>query len=160
MIIPFQNIIFLHEFLACNGCFGLFTKIKKGSVTCFWFTFSAWFYHKSIPYLILYHCPKFQSHTFFPSQDIKQNVLLSSYLNSWWCHKDLSSIKLSRNRWQGERGEGENTKIWISRERKELFRWNKEHFHRFWRAIIWWKINISLKIVDTSFKYLENKKSF
>ena len=26
---------------------------------------------------------EFQCHTFFPSQDIKQNVLLSSYLDSW-----------------------------------------------------------------------------
>ena len=26
---------------------------------------------------------KFQHHTFFTSQDIKQNVLLSSYLDSW-----------------------------------------------------------------------------
>ena len=25
-----------------------------------------------------------------------------------------------------KRGEGKNTEIWISRERKELFRWNKE----------------------------------
>ena len=23
---------------------------------------------------------------------------------------------------------GKNTKMWISRERKELFRWNKKHF--------------------------------
>ena len=28
----------------------------------------------------------------------------------------------------GENGEDENTQIWISRERKELFRWNKKHF--------------------------------
>ena len=27
-----------------------------------------------------------------------------------------------------KRGEDENTKIWISRERKELFRWNKKTF--------------------------------
>ena len=27
-----------------------------------------------------------------------------------------------------KRGEDENTKIWISQERKELFRWNKKHF--------------------------------
>ena len=27
-----------------------------------------------------------------------------------------------------KRGEDEYTKIWISRERKELFRWNKKHF--------------------------------
>ena len=27
-----------------------------------------------------------------------------------------------------KREEDENTKIWISRERKELFRWIKKHF--------------------------------
>ena len=47
--------------------------------------FGAYFRHDfsiKIPYLILYQWPKFQCHTFFPSQDIKQNVLLSSYLDS------------------------------------------------------------------------------
>ena len=29
---------------------------------------------------------------------------------------------------RGGRAEDENTKIWISQERKELFRWNKKHF--------------------------------
>ena len=80
MIIPFQNILFLQEFLACNGCFGLFTKIKKGSGTSFWCIFSAWFFHKNVPYLILYQWPKFQCHTFVHSQDIKQNVLVSGGL--------------------------------------------------------------------------------
>ena len=105
MLIPFQNILFLKEFLACNGCFGLFSKIKKGSGASFWCTFSAWFFHKNVPYLILYQWPKFQHDTFFPSQDIKQNVLLSSYLDSWWHHKleDLSWVKLSSNGWQGEK---------------------------------------------------------
>ena len=32
---------------------GLFSKIKKGSGARFWCTFSAWFFHKNIPYLIL-----------------------------------------------------------------------------------------------------------
>ena len=27
-----------------------------------------------------------------------------------------------------KRGEDENIKIWISREQKEFFRWNKKHF--------------------------------
>ena len=31
----------LKELIGCNGCFGLFTKIKKGSGTSFWCTFSA-----------------------------------------------------------------------------------------------------------------------
>ena len=84
MINLFQNILFHKEFLACNGCFGLFSKIKKWSGASFWCTFSAWFFHKNVPYLILYQWTKFQCHTLFLSQDVKQNVLSSSYLDSWW----------------------------------------------------------------------------
>ena len=40
------------------------------------------FFRKNVSYVILYQWTKFQRHTFFPSQDIKQNVLLSSYLDS------------------------------------------------------------------------------
>ena len=76
MIILFQNTSFLKQFLSCNGCFRLFSKIKKGSRASFWCTFSAWFFHKNVPYLILYQWTKFQCHTLFLSQDIKQNVLL------------------------------------------------------------------------------------
>ena len=76
MTIPFQNILFLKEFLACNVYFGLFSKIKKEWGTSFWNTFSAWSFHKNVPYLILYHWTNFQCHTLFPSQDMKQNTLL------------------------------------------------------------------------------------
>ena len=70
-------------FLVCKGCFEIFTKSKKGSGTSFWCTFSAWFFHKNVLYiLILYQWTQFQCHTFFLSQDIKQNVLLSSYLDT------------------------------------------------------------------------------
>ena len=130
MIIPFQNILFSKEFIACNGCFGLFTKIKKESETSFWCTFSAWLFHKNVPYLILYQWTTFWCHTLFLSQDIKQNVFLSSYLDIWWCHKLLRFLlDQPLKQWlTGEkRGEDENTKIWISRERKELFRWNKKY---------------------------------
>ena len=47
--------------------------------------FDAHFLHDfsiNVFYLILYQWTKFQCHTFFLSQDIKQNVLLSSYLDS------------------------------------------------------------------------------
>ena len=37
------------------------------------------------------------------------------------------------------RKEVKNYKNLISRERKQLFRWNKNNFHSFWKAIIWWK---------------------
>ena len=83
LIILFTNIWFLKEFIACNGCFGLFSKIKKGSGAGFWCTFSTWFFHKNVPYLILYQWTKFQCHTLCLSQDIKQNVLLSFYLDRW-----------------------------------------------------------------------------
>ena len=53
-IILFKIISFFIEFLACNGFFGLFTKIKKESGTSFWCIFFAWFSHKNVPYLILY----------------------------------------------------------------------------------------------------------
>ena len=39
-------------------------------------------FHKNVPYLVLYQWTKFPWHSFFPSQNIKQNVLLSSYLGS------------------------------------------------------------------------------
>ena len=62
-------------------------QIKKGPGTSFWCTFPAWFFHKNVSYLIFYQWTKFQCHIFLPSQYIKQNVLLSSYLDSWWLHK-------------------------------------------------------------------------
>ena len=46
LIILFQNIRFVKEFLACNGCFGLFTKIKNGSGISFWGIFCMVFSYK------------------------------------------------------------------------------------------------------------------
>ena len=57
----------LKELIGCNGCFELFTKIKKGSGTSFWCTFSAWFFHKNVSYLILLQWTKFQCYTLFLS---------------------------------------------------------------------------------------------
>ena len=82
LIIVFQNIFILKQFFTYNSFFGLFTKIKKGPGTGFWCIISAWFFHKNVPYLILYQLRKFQCHILFPSRDIKQIVLLSSYLDN------------------------------------------------------------------------------
>ena len=59
-----------------------FFKIKKGSGTSLCCTFSALFCRKNVPYLILCQWTMLQCHTFFTSEDLKQNVLLSSYLGS------------------------------------------------------------------------------
>ena len=143
MIILFQNILFLKEFFACNGFFGLFVKVKKGSRNSLWYTFSAWFSKKNVPYLILYQWTTFQCHTFFPSHDTKQNALLSSYFGSWWRHKlwDLSSINLQNNGWQGEKEV--ETKIQKSEyleNEKSFLDEIKSIFHSFLRAIIWFEI--------------------
>ena len=55
--------------------FGYLANLKRR----LWLAFGA---HKNVPYLILYQRTKFQCDTLFLSQDIKQNVLLSSYLDS------------------------------------------------------------------------------
>ena len=145
MIIRFKSVLFLKDFLACNGCFGLFSKTKKGSGTSFWCTFSAWFFHKSIPYLILYQWTKFHCHTLFFSQDIKGNVLLSSYLDSWWRQKflEFSWIHLWSNGWWGKkRGKTKIQKSEYLKNEKSFLNEIKNIFLSFWRAIIWWKIEI------------------
>ena len=58
------------------------TKSKRNLGFSFWRTFSAWIFHINSPYLILYQLAKFLCHVFFLSQDIKQIVLLSSYLDN------------------------------------------------------------------------------
>ena len=55
--------------------------------TSFWCIFSAWFFHKNVPCLIIHQLTMFQCFIFFLSQDIKRNVLLSSYLVNWWHHE-------------------------------------------------------------------------
>ena len=138
MIIPFQNIM--------QCFFGLLTKIKKGSGTSVWCTNSGWFFHKNVSYLILYQWPKFQHDTFFLSQDIKQNVLLSSYVDIWWHHKlkDLSWIKLLNNGWQGEKEEKvEIQKFEYLKNEKSFFNEIKDIFRSIWRPFIWWRIKIS-----------------
>ena len=61
---PLSKYLILKKILAFNGCFRLFTKIKRG------LPFGAY-----VSYLILYQRTKFQCHTFFYSQYIKPNVL-------------------------------------------------------------------------------------
>ena len=61
---------------------GYLQKLKRSLGLAFGETFLHNFFHKNVPSLILCKLTKFQCYNFFPSQDIKQNVLLSSYLDS------------------------------------------------------------------------------
>ena len=60
---------------------GYLSKLKKGLELAFEVHFLHDFSHKNVPYLILYQFTKFQSQTFSPSQDIKQDVS-SFYLDN------------------------------------------------------------------------------
>ena len=57
---------------------GYMTKLKRGLGVTFGVHFLHEFFHKNLK---LYQWPKFQCHTLFLSQDSKQNMLLSSYLD-------------------------------------------------------------------------------
>ena len=59
---------------------GYLPKLKRGLGLAFGADFPHDFPKKNVPYFILYLWTKFQCHTFFPSQDIKHNVLLGSNL--------------------------------------------------------------------------------
>ena len=61
---------------------GYLAKLKRGLGLAFGAHFQHDFFEKNVPYLFLYQWTKFQCHTFFLSQDIKQNMLLKSYLDS------------------------------------------------------------------------------
>ena len=58
---------------------GYLAKLKRGLLLVHIFCM---IFRENVSYLILYQWTKFQWHTFFLSQDIKQDVLLSSYLDS------------------------------------------------------------------------------
>ena len=65
--------------MAVLGCL---PNLKRGLGLAFGVHFLHDFSIKVSPYLIFYQWTKFQCHNFFPPQDIKQNVLLGSYLHS------------------------------------------------------------------------------
>ena len=139
MIILFQNVLFLKEwlfYLIFDGCFGLFTKIKKGFGASFWSTFSVWFLHK-IFYVILYQLTKFQCHTFFPSQNIKQNMLLSSYLDNWW----RFIFNHPRKQWSTGKKElqAKIEKFKYLENENNFLDEIKSIFRNYLRAIIWWR---------------------
>ena len=79
--------------------------------------------------------------------------------NSRWHHK-LFHFHLSFCIWKVWRRRKKITRIRISRERKELFRWNKKHFTVFEVLLFGEKIKIWQKIVDTTFKFwIAHRKS-
>ena len=134
MIIHFQNILLLKQFLTCNCCFGLFTKILKRSGTSFCCTFfCAIVLQKcslsntlSIGKVSMSHCFSFSRYqTKCVIEFLFRQLMMSWTLRLIFDHP----VKL----WLTgrKRRKDRKTKIWISRERKELLKWNKKHFSVF-----------------------------
>ena len=125
MIILYQNILFLKEFIACNGCFGLFTKNKKGSGTSFCGIFLAWLFHKNVPNTIL-------------SNTISIDRVSMPYLFSFYLPSSSKAIatKKKKKRMEIQIFEYLKNENSFLDERKSIF-------CIYLRAIIWWKMKNS-----------------
>ena len=131
-------------------------KLKRDLGLTFGAHFLHDFFHKNLPYLILYKWPKFRCHTLFLSQDVKQNMLLSSYLDKWCYHKLLRFfLNHPLKQWQTVKSKIQKFEYL----KTETSFWDeiKNIFHR---AITWQKIKIWWKIADTSFKRMIYFKGF
>ena len=133
MIILFKNILLLKEFLACNDVLGLFTKIKRGPETSFLCTFLHDFSIKMFFIAYSINWQSFNVITLLLSQDIKQNVLKFLFGQLMMLQTIRFMLDQPLKQWltRRKRGEDENTKIRISQELKEHFRWNKKRFSVF-----------------------------
>ena len=129
MIILFQNILLLKQFLACNGCFRLFTKIMKRSGTSFCCTFCMIFPLKCCLYDTLSIDKVSWSYLFsFPRYQTKCVIeFLFRQLTTLWTLRFIFNHPLKQWPTSRKREKDRNTKNWISRERKGLFRWNNKH---------------------------------
>ena len=128
MIVPFQNILFLKQF-ACNGCLE--------SKTSFWCTFSASFFHKNVPYLILYQIQCSTLYLFSFSRYQTECVIkaISGVINFKIYLPSSSKPMADREK----RGEDENTKIWCLDNEQSFLDEIKNIFCNYSRAVIWWK---------------------
>ena len=84
-----------------------------------------------------------------------KNYICKFMRTKLWHHK-LCHFHLPFWIWKVWKGREKITKIWVSREQKELFRWNKKYFLQFLKAYhLMKKQKFDKKIVDTSFKIYE-----
>ena len=108
---------------------------------------------RKIPLLVIYYMAKvwwcnikrFLSHS--------ENYLSKLMQANSWHHK-LLHFHLSFWIWKVWKGREKITKIWISRERKQLLGWNKKIFSTIFEGLSFGeKIKFWKKIADTSFNY-------
>ena len=91
--------------------------------------FRLWSKFTTIYLLVMYYLTKFDGE-YKAVSELFQILCLQIYASQFMHHK-LFHFHLSFWIWKVWKGRGKITKIQISRERKESFRWNKKRFSQF-----------------------------
>ena len=97
---------------------------QKGSATSHQLLFRLRNKFRKISLFVIYYLTRCNVKQFFSYS--KNYICKFMQVNSW--HHKLFHFHLSFWIWKVWKGREKTTKIWISWERKEFFRWNKKHF--------------------------------
>ena len=143
----FKTSYFQKNFLHAMAVLSYLPKLKRS----LGLVLGAYFLHDfSMKMFLIWYSiygQKFQCHTFLPSQDIKQNMLLCSYLDNWWKIGPSPSKK--------------NCVICFIENPLKMM---KNIFYFILKALfilkqLCWFFNMTKKLLQ-KLKYLENEKSF
>ena len=115
-----------------------FLENKKRSGTSPLDSLSAWRLKKSISLVICYYLSKSHCLVAFTLRAIEQYMYCNCLLTSLWRHNfEINFMFLIKSFFL--HGQKVKTKTQMSRERKELLRWNKNHFSKFLKGFHWRK---------------------
>ena len=154
MIILFQSILFFKKIYCMQWLFWVFTRIKKD----LGLAFGAYFQHDFSIEISLFNTQiklsKFQCHIFFPSQDINQNALLSSHLETI---RDAINFKIylrSSSNAIANREKYGKTEIWISHSMPLI------SFDNPWKHVFWCFQGVSKEISGMKWDISRTKRFF
>ena len=115
-----------------------FLENKKRSGTSPLDSFSAWLLKKSISLVIFYYLTKCHCLVVFTLRAIEQYMYCNCLLTRLWRHNfEINFMFLIKLFFL--HGQKVKTKIEMSREQKELLRWNKNHFSNLLKGFHWRK---------------------
>ena len=86
---------------------------------------------RKIPLLVMYYLTKFDNVIYSGFWVILKIIQICKFMQDNFWHHKLFHFHLSFWIWKVSKRREKITKIWISWERKKIFRWNKKHFSQF-----------------------------
>ena len=137
---PLSKYLIFKRISCMQWLFWVITKIKQGSGTSFWCTFSAWCFHKKCSLLNTLSLDKVSMLYLFSFSRYQAKCVISSYLSSRWGVNFKIYLRTTiKAMADGEKKRGrrkyKNLNIW--RTKGAFYVEIKNIFHSFWRAIIW-----------------------